>query len=137
MRPRSGPSAGAGAVLGGLVAIAVLAAFSLPLVFSRGSAARAPLPSAVAAVSIAEEPIRPEPASLSPNIEPAPLAAPPPAERGERAAPSLELPVLQEAAAEIDLEPPSVTPPPPAPRASPRTPLPPKRPPGNVARAAP
>ncbi|MER2267776.1 hypothetical protein [Methylobacterium oxalidis] len=132
VRRRKSSSAAAGALLGGLVAVAVLAAFSLPLVFTRGPAARAPLP-AEAAASVAAEPVRPgnarvEAAALGTSATPAP-ASEAPARAGSR----LELPVLEEAAAEIDLEPAAAAPAPP-PRAFP---LPPRRPPASAARATP
>ncbi|AWN43935.1 hypothetical protein [Methylobacterium durans] len=135
VRRRRGPSAAAGALLGGLVGVALLAAFSLPLVFARGPAT----PVSAPAKAVRAEPVAaPQPPSDRRAEIPAAVpdaAAPPPSpvEAAARPPASLDLPALQEMAAEIDPEPAYAPPPKPAQR----KPLPPKRPPASVARAAP
>ncbi|KAB1071791.1 hypothetical protein [Methylobacterium planeticum] len=140
---RTGPSAAGGALFGGLLALAVLAALSLPLVFARGSAPdaqaeaevafvgaasdEAPQPGQASAQAAAPEPVRveaPAPADAPARVQSAS------AEAGKRG--GIDLPVL-EAAAEAEA-PPVAAPVPakPAPRKSAA-----RKPATSVARASP
>lgn len=121
---RSGPSGAAkGAVVGGLVGLAVLAAFSLPLVLAqvepRPAQRQAEAPRPVPAQSAAAPVPKPVPAETVP-IAPAAFEPPPaPAPKGgigasSRSALSLDsLPTLTQEAADIDLDPVSAPTPPP------------------------
>ena len=161
---RSGPSVASGALFGGLLAFAVLAALSLPLVFSRGAAPDAQVEAEIAYVGAASDEA-PQPAQSaalepsrieSPRIEPARIDAStqvqpaqilparaqsasvePSARAGGHGALALELPVLQDAAAEIEAEaPPVALPVPPKPATRKAAARKPATAATNVARAA-
>ena len=130
---RSGPSgAGKGAVVGGLVGLAVLAAFSLPLVVEpRPSqrAAEAPRPVTIRSAAV-PKPVAVEPVAIeTASVDAAPVQAQ--ARPSQRSALSLDsLPTLTQDASDIDLDPATAAPPPP-PRqaqkpAAPRRTAPPK-----------
>ncbi|WP_336486811.1 hypothetical protein [Methylobacterium nigriterrae] len=140
VRRRPGPSVGGGALFGGLLGLAVLAAFSLPLAVSYGPARDDAAQAVTAYVGTsADEGGEPEPAGVqaaaampapAPGTEPAPARPEPPAASAAR----FELPVLQDEAAEVEPEVASAAPPvaakPAARKAAP------KRGPANLARAA-
>jgi hypothetical protein len=113
---RTGPSAVGGALFGGFLALAVLAAFSLPLVFSHG-----PAPDAQAEAEIAYVGAASDEAPLARSEVPAPVraaAAEPARAAAERAAPAFDLPVLENAAVDLEAEaPPVAAPVPPKPAA--------------------
>ncbi|WP_430911777.1 hypothetical protein [Methylobacterium sp. sgz302541] len=118
---RVGPSGAAkGAVVGGLVGLAVLAALSLPLVLALvgpGAAQRqaeAPRPMPARGTAIPARPSAPlaaqgapaEPAPIQAAYEPPPVPAAAPAQARTRSALSIDsLPTLTQDASEIDLDP--------------------------------